>query len=73
MLLSPDTYQEFMARLDYVEKLLDMGRRPFITMAAVHFGALGCDLDALVGNDGVHSVENTDFVERFTEIWKRFE
>ena len=73
MLLSPDTYQEFMARLDYVEELLDTGRRPYITMAAVHFGALGCDLDALVGNEGVHSVENTDFIERFAEVWKRFE
>ena len=73
MLLSPDTYADFMDRLDYVEKLLDKGRRPYITMAAVHFGALGCDLDALVGDDGIHSVENADFVERFTEIWKRFE
>ena len=71
MLLDKQTYDDFMSRLDEVDSLLNEGKSPYITMAAVHFAALEGDLATIFPDGRVYTVENEGFVERLLEVWHR--
>ena len=73
MKLDPKTYADFMIRLDEVEELLDDYVEPLTDMAETHFSAVARDLDDLLDGSGIYTVENIDFVERFVEVWQRFQ
>ena len=71
MLLDKQTYDDFMSRLDEVESLLNEGKPPYITMAAVHFAALEGDLATIFPDGRIYIIENDNFVERLLEVWNR--
>lgn len=71
MLLDKETYDDFMKRFDEVDELLNAGRPPYTTIAAVRFASIEADLDRLLERGRVNVVENDGFVERLLEVWNR--
>lgn len=71
MLLAPEIHQDFIDRLDEVDRLLNNGTLPYRTMAIDQFAAIEHDMDALLDRSRVNVVENPGFVERLLEVWRR--